>query len=296
MGWLGFLKVGFQSDALPFSQSFLEAGLRETAEYQQVSPQTLSHFGQDLRRPYAAFVRAYQASPDFRSNEAQIEDALIRPVLNALGWSYLPQQPIPVSGRTPDYMLFADDDDRAALTAGGDISRYPLAPAEAKAWETNLDQRAGALSPSAQIQDYLRQFWQSTAGRVKWGILTNGETWRLYRATGTGPDGKFHQTQDAWFELKLGECVSDAGREQRRLFRLFFHRDAFRVGDDGYCFLDRALAGAADYVQTVVNTLTEAVFDEVYPQLIGAFFRAAPEATPEDVQEASLTCSIACCS
>ena len=121
-----------------FSQSYLEAGLRETEEYQQISPQILSHFGQDLRAPYNAFTRAYQAS-----NEAQIEDALIRPVLNALGWSYLPQQPIPVSGKTPDYMLFADDDDRAAFTGGGDNSRYPLAPAEAKAWGTDLDQRAG---------------------------------------------------------------------------------------------------------------------------------------------------------
>ena len=267
-----------------FSQSFLEAGLRETPEYQQVSPQLLSHFGQDLRAPYNAFVRAYQSA-----NEAQIEDALIRPVLNVLGWSYLPQQPIPVSGRTPDYMLFADDDDRAAYTAGdGDISVYPLAPAEAKAWDTDLDRRAGALSPNAQIQEYLRLFWQSTRGRVKWGILTNGETWRLYRATGIGPDGKFHQTQDIWFELNLGECVSDAGKEQRRQFLIFFHRDAFRVGDDGYCFLDRALAEAANYAQTVVDTLTDAVFEEVYPQLISAFYQAEPDAAPDEVQEASL--------
>ena len=267
-----------------FSQSYLEAGLRETEEYQQISPQILSYFGQDLRAPYNAFTRAYQAS-----NEAQIEDALIRPVLNALGWSYLPQQPIPVSGRTPDYMLFADDDDRAAFTGGGDNSRYPLAPAEAKAWGTDLDQRAGRpLSPSAQIQDYLRQFWQSTSGRVTWGILTNGETWRLYRATGTGPDGKFYQSQEVWFELKLSECVSDAGKEQRRQFLLFFHRDAFNVGDDGSCFLDRALSGANDYVQNVVDTLTESVFEEVYPQLLRAFYQAAPEAAPDEIQESSL--------
>ena len=267
-----------------FSQSFLEAGLQETGAYQQISPQQLSYFGQDLRRPYSDFVRAYQYS-----NEAQIEDALIRPALNALGWSYLPQQPIPVSGKTPDYMLFADEDDRTAFTGGGDISRYPLAPAEAKAWETNLDQRAGALSPSAQIQDYLRDFWQSTGGRVKWGILTNGETWRLYRATGPGPDGRFYQTQDAWLEIRLSECVSDAGKEQRRRLLLFFHRDAFRAGDDGYCFLDRALADAANYVQTVVDTLTESVFEEVYPHLIDAFYQAAPDATPDAIQEASLT-------
>ena len=143
-----------------FSQSFLDDGLKETDEYQQINPQLLSHFGQDLRIPYRDFIKAYQSS-----NEAQIEDALIRPVLNALGWSYLPQQSIPVSGKTPDYMLFADNAARSAFTGEGDVSRYPLAPAEAKAWDTNLDQRAGVLSPSGQLQDYLKEFWQSTSGR-----------------------------------------------------------------------------------------------------------------------------------
>ncbi len=267
-----------------FSQSFLEAGLRETAEYQQISPQALSHFGQDLRVPYTALVSNHP-----HPNEAQTEDVLIRPVLTQLGWHYLPQQPIPVSGTVPDYMLFGSQEDQTAFLSGGDVSAYPLAPAEAKAWQTNLDQGAGVQSPNGQIQEYLRQFWLSTSGRVKWGILTNGETWRLYRATGTGPDGKFHQTQDVWFELNLNECVSDAGKEQRRQFLLFFHRDAFRIGDDGYCFLDRALVGASDYVQNVVNTLTNAVFQEVYPRLISAFYEAAPDANPDDIQEASLT-------
>ena len=266
-----------------FSQSFLDDGLKETDEYQQINPQLLSHFGQDLRIPYHDFIKAYQSS-----NEAQIEDALIRPVLNALGWSYLPQQSIPVSGKTPDYMLFADDAARSAFTGEGDVSRHPLAPAEAKAWDTNLDQRAGVLSPSGQIQDYLKEFWQSTSGRVKWGILTNGETWRLYRATGPGPDGKFYQTQDTWLELKLSECISDTGKEPRRQFLLFFHRDAFRIGDDGYCFLDRALAEAENYVQTVVETLTNAVFREVYPELIKAFYQAAPDADPDAIQESAL--------
>ena len=267
-----------------FSQSFLEAGLQETDEYQQIGPQTLSHFGQDLRRPYNALVNNYT-----NPNEAQTEQVLIRPVFEKLGWNYLPQEPIPISGKVPDYMLFGSQEDQTAFLAGGDVSIYPLAPAEAKAWEFNLDQGSGVQSPNGQIQEYLRQFWLSTSGRVKWGILTNGETWRLYRAIGPGPDGTFHQTQDVWFELKLSECVSDAGKEQRRQFLLLFHRDAFVVGDDGFCFLDRALVNATNYVQTVVETLTNAVFQEVYPRLIGAFYQASPDATPDEIQEASLT-------
>ena len=270
------------SDTL-FSQSYLESSLSETAEYRQITLQRLSHFGQDLRQPYRDFMRLRA------SNEAQVEDALIRPILTALGWSYLPQQSAPDGAATPDYTLFVDDDRRAAFTQGLDY-QHTAALAEAKAWGIDLGRRYGrSRSPNRQVQDYLRRFWQATDGRAKWGILTNGETWRLYRAPGLGPDGRFHQTQDVWFEVSLSECISDGSKDARRIFLLFFHRDAFVIGDDGYCFLDRALAGAADYIQSVVETLTRAVFSEVYPELLAAFYSAAPDASPDDIQEAAIT-------
>ena len=267
-----------------FSQSFLEVGLRDTPEYQQISPDFLSRFRQNLREPYDDLVHNYQDP-----NEAQTEHALIRPVLELLGWNYLPQEPIPGSGKIPDYTLFVNREDQAASTGTGDLSTSQLAPAEAKAWRTNLDQGSGVQSPNGQIQEYLKEYWQVTKGRVRWGILSDGETWRLYRAVGQGPDGQFYQTQDSWFELDLRDCVGDGGQEQRRQLRLFFHRDSFRIGNDGHCFLDRALSEANSYVQTVVNTLTNAVFEEVYPQLLRAFFDSEPTAGSDEIQEASLT-------
>ena len=270
------------SDTL-FSQSYLESGLPESDEYRQISPQLLARFRQDLAGLHCDFTGGYDSS-----NEAQVEHKLIRPVLDALGWSYLPQQPIPGIGQTPDYTLFVDDDSLKAFTGDANF-RYAAALAEAKAWGVNLDRRAGSRSPNGQLQDYLRQFWQATGGRVKWGILTNGEVWRLYRAIGAGPDGKFHQTQDVWLEISLSECISDAGQEACRRFLLFFQRDAFRIRSDGYCFLDRALAGASYYVQTVTETLQAAVFNSVYPQLTEALYRAVPDAEPDEVQESALT-------
>ena len=269
-----------------FSQSYLNDGLKETEEYRQFTQQRMI-ISQELREPYSAFSAAYSSS-----NEAQVEDILIRPVLNALGWSYLPQQRIPGSAQTPDCMLFANDDDRAAVAGGADAAQYALGLAEAKAWGTNLDQRDGPRSPSTQLQDYLALFWRHTSGRAKWGILTNGETWRLYRATGPGPDNKFYQTQDVWLEFNLGQCLdahNPDSYELRKLFFLFLSRDAFRVRNDGYCFLDRALADAANYVQSVIDQLSSAVFSQVYPQMIEAFYRAAPDAEPDDIQESSLT-------
>ena len=258
-----------------FSQSFLETGLRETPEYQQISPDFLSRFRQNLRVPYHDLIQNYQDP-----NEAQTEDALIRPVLEMLGWNYLPQEPIPGTSKIPDYTLFVSREHQAAFTGTGDLSAYQLAPAEAKAWRTNLDQGSGVQSPNGQIQEYMKEYWQVTKGRVRWGILTDGESWRLYRAAGPGPDGRFYQTQDSWFELNLSDCVGDGGQEQRRQLRLFFHRDSFRIGNDGYCFLDRALSEANSYTQIVVNTLTNSVFEEVYPQLLRAFYHAEPNASP----------------
>ena len=270
------------SDTL-FSQSYLESGLPESDEYRQISPQLLASFRQDLAGLHCDFTGRYDSS-----NEAQVEHMLIRPVLDALGWSYLPQQTIPGIRQTPDYTLFVDGDSLTAFTGDADF-RYVAALAEAKAWGANLDQRVGSRSPNGQVQDYLRQFWQATGGRVKWGILTNGEVWRLYRAIGAGPDGKFYQTQDVWLEISLSECISDAGQEACRRFLLFFQRDAFRIRSDGYCFLDRALAGASYYVQTVTETLQAAVFNSVYPQLTEALYRAVPDAEPDEVQESALT-------
>ena len=270
-----------------FSQSYLDDGLKESEEYREFSPQLMASLSQALRKPYADFNSRYG-----RSNEAQVENDLIRPVLNALGWSFLLQQAIPGSGQTPDYMLFASDDDGAAVDRGADVSQYALGLAEAKAWSIDMDRRIGPRSPGTQLQDYLATFWRHTNGRVRWGILTNGETWRLYRATGPGPDNRFYQAQDQWLEFRLKECLdadNPDSHELRKRFLLFFRRDSFQVRNDRYCFLDRALAEASNYVQSVVDQLSSAVFNHVYPQIIEAFYRAAPDAESEDIQESSLT-------
>lgn len=49
------------------------------------------------------------------------------------------------------------------------------------------------------------------------------------------------------------------------------------------------MAEAENYVQSVVNNLYSALLSEVYPQLVEAFYRAEPDAGPDEIQQAALT-------
>ena len=80
-------------------------------------------------------------------NEAQTEDEIVKPTLNALGFTdaWLPQANIGKKGRedVPDYLLFADSQRKAdALTRGeSERARLGLAVVEAKRWPRQLDRR-----------------------------------------------------------------------------------------------------------------------------------------------------------
>ena len=228
------------------------------------------------------------------SNSA-IQDVLIRTVLNALRNAVTCRSSLfQEAARRPMYMTVTRTMTSVPLSPAKSIFRcVSIGPSRSEAWGSDLDQRGGRpLSPSAHIQDYLRQSGNPPPNRVKWGILTNGEIWRLYRATGTGPDGKFYQT--------LGHMVliSNSVRVRQQLDRQYTASTSSCSGSietlsalvmTAIAFVDCALSNAASFVQTVVSTLSDAVFNEVYPQLLNAFFDADPDTNPDDIQEASLT-------
>src|SRR5256885_4092949 len=253
-----------------------------------------------VRHKLAAIAETFPQS--HRTNESQTEDDFIWPVLAVLGWSEsLRQQNLTVSGRddVPDGLLFADPGAKASANAEADQWRryeHGLAVVESKRWARPLDRAAGrdeALAPSTQMLRYLRRIDDLTAGKLRWGILTNGIKWRLYWAGARSVSEEF-------LEINIGRVLalngggalfaSDADRDHwLRVFAVMFARDAFiKDGPDNRSFHERARAAAAFYEERVAASLSKLVFEQVFPSLATAIAGAAPQAALQEVREASL--------
>ena len=239
---------------------------------------------------------------ELSTNESQTEDDFIWPVLAALGWSEsLRQQNLTVTGRddVPDGLLFVDAEAKAAANAISEQwKRYAhgLAVVESKRWARPLDRASGrgeATAPSTQMLRYLRRIDDLTSGGLRWGILTNGNKWRLYWAGARSVSEEF-------LELDLGRILGlgggsdlfadDATRDHwLRVFAVMFCRQAFiKSGPDNRSFHERARAAAAFYEERVAASLSKLVFEQAFPDLATAIAQAAPNASLDEVRQASL--------
>lgn len=282
----------FISGAL-FSTDYLLEAIRAEAAYKAV----------DVPALQARLVEIGDAFPkNAKTNESQTEDDFIWPVLTALGWTEsLRQQNLTVIGRddVPDGLLFADAEAKAAANAQTDQWRryaHGLAVVESKRWARPLDRASGrdeTTAPSTQMLRYLRRIDDTTQGKLRWGILTNGTRWRLYWAGARSISEEF-------LEIDLGRIlaldrvsdlfVDDDTRDHwLRVFACMFGREAFmRTGVDQKSFHDRARAEAAFYEERVAASLSKLVFDEIFPALARALAASAPEAPLDDVRDAAL--------
>lgn len=276
-----------------FSTDYLGEAIRETAAYRAVD---VAGLRARLDEIAAAFPQ------NAKTNESQTEDDFIWPVLAALGWSEsLRQQNLTVTGRddVPDGLLFADAEAKAAANAMDDQWRrygHGLAVVESKRWARPLDRASGrdeTTAPSTQMLRYLRRIDDTTGGKLRWGILTNGVRWRLYWAGARSISEEF-------LEIDLGRIlgldghgdlfVDDETRDHwLRVFAVMFGREAFlRDGVDQRSFHDRARAEAAFYEERVAASLSRLVFDQVFPDLARALADSAPEAPLHEVRDAAL--------
>ena len=254
----------------------------------------------ELRAKLEAIASAFPQS--HKTNESQTEDDFIWPVLAALGWTEsLRQQNLTVIGRddVPDGLLFVDAEAKAAANAQGEQwKRYAhgLAVVESKRWARPLDRASGrdeATAPSTQMLRYLRRIDDLTSGQLRWGILTNGTKWRLYWAGARSVSEEFLEIDlSRVLALEGGDDLfaDEATRDHwLRVFAALFCRDAFiKRGTDNRSFHERARAAAAFYEERVAASLSKLVFEQVFPNLASAIAQAAPQASLEDVRQASL--------
>ena len=268
-----------------FAQDLLDSSITEFPEWKAYDDHDLAAFESEVQS------LLYRFPTDGSPNETQTEDDLIWPVLRLLGWTEsLRQQNLSAKGRedVPDGLLFADAaaKDRAnRLTQEWKRYEYGLAIVESKRWNLPLDRGdRNKAAPSTQMLRYLRRADDLAKGKLRWGILTNGARWRLYYAGA-------RSVAEQFYEIDLMQTL-DLPNERAhylKVFALVFGRAAFQPGEDGRTLHQRILDEGRFYEERVATSLSEVVFDQVFPQLADAIFKAAPAASLSEVRNAALT-------
>ena len=278
-----------------FTRYFLEDGIRGLHHYHRLDAAQVETFADAVRSHWSHLEQMPHPS------EAETEAEFIFPILGGLGWEHLPQQE-PGTGRhdVSDALLFIDTGakERARPLPAVDRFRLGAIVVENEARDTRLDR--GSISheaPSTQILRYLGRAEAQSGGRLRWGLLTNGRFWRLYWA-------QARARAEGFIEIDLPALLGDllppvpSGAEPQhwlRVFMLLFGRAALiSEGARGETFLDLALSEGRRYEQQVTEALSRIVFDRVYPDLVSAIGRVAPDPRPTDqawrteVRDASL--------
>lgn len=249
-----------------FSGYYLTRRLPESSEWNESVTQPLLELQQLYRNKQTILPTL---------NEAQTESELIQPVLELLGFAYIPQITTRRGGRAerPDYALFGDEAAKVAAYPfqSNDSAFYDcvLAIAEAKYWERPLSKVSANDSrdifkntnPSFQIVNYL------IGTGVDWGILTNGRIWRLYYRQASS-------TATEFYEVDLVELLESDDPEAFKYFWLFFRREAFSKDAQGNNFLERVRTGSTTYAQAIGDELKNLVFHQVFPAIAGGFIRS----------------------
>ncbi len=236
----------------------------------------------DGRDVLAVLAPLWAAFEPEGTNEAQVEEGWVRPVLRALGHLFTVQVSMktPLGPMTPDYVLYADEATRAATPSTGLASeadfRGAIAIGDAKAWAKRLDQPLTARqqslglktsdNPSYQIDAYVRY------SGLPWGILTNGRHWRLvHRDTSKRLDVYYEVDLPALIEQAAGALQSTTttttasasattALDALKYFWLFFRAAAFTTAD-GPSWLDRVLTDSRTYAQGISDSLKEQVYE-----------------------------------
>lgn len=282
-----------------FSNDFLSQSVVKLPDWKDIDSEAADGFYESLKEIFSKFPVAG------KPNESQTETDLVWPILERLGWTAsLRQQNLAVKGRedVPDGLLFADDAAKERANGfGEEWKRYQfgLAVVECKRWLRPLDRWSvladEVTAPSTQILRYLRRVDDLTSGKLRWGILTNGERWRLYYQGARSVSEQF-------LDIDLGKILNiydqDAdsavlSESERRhwlcVFVLMFRREAFLPGAaDPRTFHQRSLDESKFYEERVAGSLSELIFGKVFPELARAFALASPETPLDQVREAVL--------
>src|SRR2546426_4450002 len=183
-----------------------------------------------------------------KNNEAFTRQELLDKVLERLGFAWTDNLGLPDQDAEPDYTLFANAEEKEAVINKDSAERYRAAVGilEAKKLNHPLSQRSRHQQryPHQQIRDYLNE-----AQVLSWGILTNGNEWRLY-CRDTKPSYFFGFN----FELAVKSL------QNFKVFFALFSPGAFARDGQGKCRLDSVREQALDAQVSLEENLRQRVF------------------------------------
>jgi hypothetical protein len=198
-----------------------------------------------------------------KRKEAYTRTEFLDPLLNEIGWAFIPEQDLPSKGVTrkrPDYCLFLNDETRqraAKESDTADVFREAATVLEAKRVQHSLDEVSDSETPgwfpSQQVQDYLRNAKDKTGQRYfNWAILTNGNEWRLYCE---------QAANDAYFAFHLAHEEEFCSLEDFRFFIALFRPQSFGQDEEQRCLLDKIREESLTRQAELESNLRKRIFD-----------------------------------
>jgi len=191
-------------------------------------------------------------------NEAQLERNVIRPIFEILEIPFEIEETVMRNARRPDYGFFPSAEAADAAFDRENFYQEAIAVADAKRWGRKLDTRGEEKrdfeNPSYQIHSYLQET------PPQWGVLTNGEKWRLYY-------GPTSHRLDSYYEIDLPKVLSIGGEggdlEAFKEFYLFFRQGAFLDDQTGDCFLDDVYDQSTAFAEALGEDLQENIYEAI---------------------------------
>jgi hypothetical protein len=224
------------------------------------------------------------ASLNQASNEAQLEDEFVKPLIAQLGWHSVKQINLSAQGKNQelDWALTLSQNAADRLKTSRD-PQYISAIVECKAPSIALDNgKANASNPHFQLMQYLNMY------RVSYGFLTNGRLWRFYNNETLHAKKSFLE-----FDLKALIALEDDALRLRAvaLFALYFAQASYQPSVEGAkTGIQTTARRAEDYAFELEANLKSVIYgtdgeDSVFERIGQAIHARNPDASMDEVYE-----------
>lgn len=199
----------------------------------------------------------------------------------------------------PDAFLFLDPEDRRRADGEKnpvDRVKHANLLLEAKKWNVPFDRRVDRETPPmSQLMAYLARAEVQSNRRVRWGILTDGRKWRLSFMGASSLLTDFLEI-DLAAALNVEDLDTDLFSPQTpeerdhdlKVFLLFFADSAFRPDIQGRTLHDIAFDEGRFWEERVRKSLSDTIFNTVFPGLIRAL-KTADKQAPEILNSAYMS-------